>query len=217
MLNPTHTHTYKQYTPTLFHTNATLSTLSLSSQTQYTKIRHVIVHFKHLILFRSLPYFDKCWATSCVRDDASAMPWASNLLPWFTFVCFPPSLFFFSPFPIDVLLCLLFTLDFLFYTCLPPLFIYCASPLCLLSFIFIMLHLISALKTAHNNTPRCVFTLFSAELSLPDLPAYVELHELQAAQCICQKHRGGHCPCAQLQVCLPDGKHHEWVPPRPQL
>ena len=58
---------------------------------------------------------------------------------------------------------------------------------------------------------------FSAELTVPDLPADVELHELQAAQCVCEEHRGGHRPRGQLQIRLPDGEHHERVPPRPQL
>ncbi|KAG8538297.1 hypothetical protein GDO81_022893, partial [Engystomops pustulosus] len=55
------------------------------------------------------------------------------------------------------------------------------------------------------------------ELPLSDLPADVELHELQAAECVCQEHGGRDCPGAELPLRLPAGVHHERVPPPAQL
>lgn len=52
------------------------------------------------------------------------------------------------------------------------------------------------------------------ELALPDIPAHVELHVLQAAQCVCQEHRGRHCSCSELQIRFSSGEHHERVPPQ---
>lgn len=61
----------------------------------------------------------------------------------------------------------------------------------------------------------CLFLLIvsrrSAELSLPDLPAYVELHALKTAQCVREEHGGGHRPCPQLQLRLLAREHHERV------
>lgn len=55
------------------------------------------------------------------------------------------------------------------------------------------------------------------ELAVPDVPADVELHVLQAAQCVREEHGGRHRPSPQLQVRLPNGEHHERVLPQPQL
>ncbi|KAL0174418.1 hypothetical protein M9458_030386, partial [Cirrhinus mrigala] len=54
-------------------------------------------------------------------------------------------------------------------------------------------------------------------LPLPDVPAHVELHVLQAARCVREEHGGGHRPSAQLQLCLPAGEHHERVLPPAKL
>lgn len=39
--------------------------------------------------------------------------------------------------------------------------------------------------TDELNVFLLIVSLRSAELSLPDLPAYVELHALKTAQCVC--------------------------------
>lgn len=57
----------------------------------------------------------------------------------------------------------------------------------------------------------------SAELPLPDLPAHVELHALEAAQRVREEHGGGHRPCPQLQLRLLAGEHHERVLPPEEL
>lgn len=57
----------------------------------------------------------------------------------------------------------------------------------------------------------------TAELALPDLPAYVELHALKAAQRVCEEHGGGHRPGPQLQLRLSAGEHHERVLPPEEL
>ena len=49
------------------------------------------------------------------------------------------------------------------------------------------------------------------EFPLSDLPAHVELHVLQAAQCVCEEHRGGDRQGVELQLRLPAGVHHERV------
>lgn len=59
--------------------------------------------------------------------------------------------------------------------------------------------------------------LLLSELALPDIPAHVELHVLQAAQCVRKEHGGGHSAGFKLQVRLSSGEHHERVPPTPQL
>lgn len=56
-----------------------------------------------------------------------------------------------------------------------------------------------------------------AELSLPDLPTHVELHELQAAQRVREEHWGGHRSGPELQLRLLAGEHHEWVLPPEEL
>lgn len=48
-----------------------------------------------------------------------------------------------------------------------------------------------------------------AELSIPDLPAYVELHALQTAQRVCEEHRGGHRTCPQVKLRFLAGEHYE--------
>lgn len=55
------------------------------------------------------------------------------------------------------------------------------------------------------------------ELALPDLPAHVELHVLQAAQRVREEHGGGHREGPKLQVRLSSGEHHERVLPASQL
>lgn len=61
------------------------------------------------------------------------------------------------------------------------------------------------------------FSWICAELSLPDIPAHVELHALKAAQRVCEEHRGGDRPCPELQLRLPAGEHHERVLPPEEL
>lgn len=56
-----------------------------------------------------------------------------------------------------------------------------------------------------------------SEFALPDIPAHVELHVLQAAQCVREEHGGGHSAGFKLQVRLSSGEHHERVPPTAQL
>ncbi|CAF93840.1 unnamed protein product, partial [Tetraodon nigroviridis] len=68
-----------------------------------------------------------------------------------------------------------------------------------------------------RDHPRGLHHDLLHELSLPDVPAHVDLHVLQAAQRVRQEHGGGHRPRAQLQVRLPHGEHHERVLPQPQL
>lgn len=62
-----------------------------------------------------------------------------------------------------------------------------------------------------------IFPVLRLELPLPDVPAHVELHVLQATQCVREEHRGGHCPSAQFQLRLPAGEHNERVLPPAQL
>lgn len=56
-----------------------------------------------------------------------------------------------------------------------------------------------------------------SELTLPDVPAHVELHVLQAAQRVREEHGGGHSAGFKLQVRLSSGEHHERVLPSSEL
>lgn len=64
-------------------------------------------------------------------------------------------------------------------------------------------------RAAENQMKLTFSDIPPAEFAVPDVPADVELHVLQAAECVREKHGGGHSPCPQLQVCFSDGEYDE--------
>lgn len=85
------------------------------------------------------------------------------------------------------------------------------SILCLFHLSFLSLCLFQWLSSVMANP------LSLSELALSDVPAHVELHVLQAAQCVREEHGGGHSTGFKLQIRLSSGEHYERVLPTPQL
>ena len=64
---------------------------------------------------------------------------------------------------------------------------------------------------------QCFLSYFSTllpsdvlpEVPLPELPTHVELHVLQAAECVREEHGGGDCQSVEFQLRLPAGVYHE--------